>query len=171
VKRSFPVVPCLAVVILLACSYNPLSASDQSDYSGTYKTQQARNKGTDSPSSTIHVVQSNEAIEITKIEDGKRTSNRFLLDGSEGSFISSGGVTGKGKAAFKEKELVLEYVVVAPKNRVTIHTRERWRLSPDRKVLTIRFKVTFPDADPMVRGAVEAAIEPWTEKYVRADTP
>jgi hypothetical protein len=123
-------------------------ASDRRDYSGSYKRQEQKKKGLDSQDVALHVIQSEQAIEVTRTENGIRTTNRFPLDGSEGPYTSPSGKPGKGKAQLKSKELILEYVVVTRAQPdaplVRVGRRERWRLSPDGKLLSIRYEAKFP---------------------------
>lgn len=174
-NRSFlAIAQCVAVLASFACSGVFLNGSERLDYSGTYKAQQKSNKRNDVPAATLHVTQSDQAIEVTKNENGSRITNRFPLDGSEGPYTSPSGKSGKGKGQLKSKELILEYVVVtrlrADAPLVRVGMKERWRLSADRKILTIRFYAKFPDADPSVCGALEGSFER-TEKYVRTENP
>jgi hypothetical protein len=149
-------------------------AADKANYSGKYLLQGRKTVSGNKIDSAIEVVQSDESIEITRVEQGSRTTNRYPLNGSEGDYTSPGGVAGKCKAQLKDKYLVLESVVTtrpqpnAPP--VRIHTKERWQLSSDSKTLTVKSDVDFPDAPRDVSSVVGESVS-GTQKYTRAENP
>src|SRR6201999_804157 len=115
----------------------------------------------------IHVHQDQSAIEVTRIFDGKETSNRFPLDGTEGKYVSEGGIPGTCKGQLKSKNLILESVVVThPQSNaqaVLLHTKERWDLSGDLKTLKIHSEIDFPQYTQTLHGF--QVVPPWTDIY------
>ena len=98
-------------------------------------------------------------------------TNRYPLNGSEADYVSPGGVPGKCKARFKGSQLILESMVVArpqPNVPVRLHTKERWELSKDSKILTIQTDVDFPDM-PAAISSVATENSPRKQKYVRIE--
>jgi hypothetical protein len=163
-----------SVVFLVACSGTPGMAADKANYSGKYSLQERRMASRDKIDSTIDVVQSDDHIEITRVEKGSRTTNRYPLNGSEEAYTSPGGLAGKCKAQLKDKYLVLESEVTskpspnAPPMR--IHTKERWQLSSDSRILTVKSDVDFPDAPRDASSVVGEAVS-GTQKYTRVEKP
>ena len=104
-------VACLG--FLVACSGTPGMATDKANYSGKYSLQGRKTASGNKIDATIEVVQSDEHIEITRVEQGSRTTNRYPLNGSEGAYTSPGGLAGKCKAQLKDKYLVLESEVTS----------------------------------------------------------
>jgi hypothetical protein len=144
-------------------------AADKVNYSGKYSADRPTAKPGVETNSTLEVVQNEDGIEVTKVELGKRTTSHCPLDGSEGEYTSPGGASGKCKAQFKAKYLILESVVVTrpqPATAVRMHTKERWQLSPDGKSLTIKSDVDFPDFHSDISAAV-AGDTSGTRKYTR----
>ena len=145
-------------------------AVEQTNFTGHYSGQQST--GADHQAFTsIHVTQDANSIEIVRDERGKTATNHFFLDGREGDYGSPGGISGKGKAEFKGKDLLVESIAVSRPQRdgsvVRLRTKERWHLSPDGKRLTIRFNVNFPDLEQLTHGVTDQS---WTETYTRTDT-
>jgi len=116
---------------------------------------------------TITAVQTAAAIEITRVMDGRTSTNRFPLDGGEANYTSATGVAGKCRGQLKGKTLILESVIVTYPARNSpgfeTRTRERWELSANSKTLTIRNEVDYPGSS--LEGLPVAA--PWTEIYSR----
>jgi len=142
------------------------------NYSGKYSAEQPKNGARRSSDSTLEVVQNEDSVEVTKVEQGKRTTYRCPFNGSDGEYASPTGVPGRCKAQLKGKSLNLEIVVVArpqPTATVHIHTNERWQLSPDGKTLTIKEHVDFPDVSPEISDAV--APNTVTTTYTRNENP
>lgn len=158
----------------MTCCSIPGIAADKANYSGKYSRQERKTASGNKIDSTIEVVQSADHIEITRVEQGSRTSNRYPLNGSEGAYTSPGGLAGKCKAQLKDKYLVLESEVTnkpspnAPPVRV--HTRERWQLSSDSKTLTVKSDMDFPDAPREVSSLV-GQYRSGTQKYARVENP
>ena len=165
-------VTCVALVV--AWSANTGLAADKVNYSGKYSLQGRKTASGSESDSTLDVVQNEDSIDITRAADGKRMTNRYPLNGSEGDYTSPGGVSGKCKAQLKGKYLVLESVVVRrPQSSsppVRIHSRERWQLSADSNILTIKSDVDFPDYPGDISTAV-GAYGSSTQKYTRTKSP
>ncbi len=149
-------------------------AADKVNYSGKYSIQARKTASGSDTDATLEVVQNADSIEITRVERGKRTTNRYPLNGSEGDYTSPGGLAGKCKAQLKDKYLVLESVIAArPQPNAApmrMHTKERWRLSADSRTLTVKSEVEFPDVP---RGVSDIVGEygSGTQKYTRTENP
>jgi hypothetical protein len=160
--------------LVVASSANCVQVADKTNYSGKYSLQVQKPTSGIKIDSTIEVVQNEDSVEITRSEQGRRTTNRYPLNGSEGNYTSPGGVPGKCKAALKGKYLVLESVVMArpqpSASPVRMHTKERWQLSADSKILTIKSDEDFPDF-PGDISAISGAYGSGTEKYARTENP
>lgn len=61
-------------------------AADNVNYSGKYSAQRLKNTPSGSTGSVLEVVQSEDSIEITRVELGKRTTSRCPFNGSEGDY-------------------------------------------------------------------------------------
>jgi len=79
-------------------------AAENFSYSGKYSAQHVKGTPSGSPDSVLEVVQSENDIEITRVESGKRTTSRCPFNGPEGDYTSPGGVAGKCKAQLKGKK-------------------------------------------------------------------
>jgi len=164
---------CLACVLLaLAFGVNAGVAAGK-NYSGKYSLQAKKHVSDNKIESTIEVVQNQDSLEITRVDQGIRTTNRYPLNCGDGDYISSGGVRGKCKAQLKDKYLVLESVAAArPQPNalpMRVHTKERWQLSADAKTLTVKSDVDFPDA-PSGVSAVVGESASGTQKYARTES-
>jgi hypothetical protein len=162
------------IALLVVWSANAGLAADKLNYSGKYSMQARKTASGSEADSTLDVVQNADNIEITTMEQGKRTTNRYPLNGTDGDYTSSGGVAGKCKAQLKDKFLVLESVVaVRPQPNappIRIHTKERWQLSANSKILTVKSEMDFPDAPRDVSTVVGEYIS-GTRKYTRIENP
>jgi hypothetical protein len=172
-KQASTLAACVAWVCLVVASSSLGLAADKLNYSGKYSCQEHKaTSGGQKSDSTLDVVQNDDRIEITRVEQSKRTTSRCPLNGSEGDYTSPGGVSGKCKAQLKGRYLMLESVVVtrpqptAPP--VRMHTKERWQLSADSKTLIIKSDTDFPDFPADISAAVEASR---TQKYSRIENP
>ena len=148
--RSLNLVACaVCISLMVTWSANSVQATDKTNYSGRYTLQGQKSTSGIKTDSTIEVLQNQESLEITRSEQGHRTTNRYPLNGSEGDYTSSGGVPGKCRAELKGKYLVLESVVMARPQPsappVRMHAKERGQLSADSRTLTIKSAVDFPD--------------------------
>ena len=144
-------------------------AAERPSFSGSYtlKRDKVDSISNEATVWTLTVIQTEVAIEVTRVENGQWNVTRYPLDGTEGTYTSPGGAPGKCKGQFKRKNLILESVV--PRHplpngpTVVVHTKERWELSSDSKKLTIHYDATIPQI-PLNDNQV---IEPSTEIYIR----
>lgn len=107
-ERLFVLVVCLAAVAL---------AATKPDYSGNYAAQQK--KDNKAVTVALRVVQTESAVEVTRIHGDKSVTHRFPLDGTEGDYTTETGALGKCKAQLKDDTLVLESVVASRMNANT----------------------------------------------------
>jgi hypothetical protein len=158
-KKRFVLAFCLATVAW---------AATKPDFSGSYAAPQKKSHKAITVS--LRVVQTESAVEVTRIYGDKSVTNKFPLDGSEGDYMTDTGVRGKCRAQLKDNTLVLESLVASRLNANTpslrFDTIEKWQLSADGKTLTIKTEIKCPD---MPADVVAAAIpnNPQTEKYQR----
>jgi hypothetical protein len=143
-------------------------AATKPDFSGNYAAQ--KKKSDKAITASMRVVQTESAVEVTRIYGDKSITNRFLLDGSEGDYTTETGVRGKSKAQLKNDTLVLESLVASRPNAnapsLRFDTIEEWRLSADTKTLTIKTEIKCPDMPAEVMAAAFPN-NPRTEKYQR----
>ena len=171
-KRVLSFVAMMAAVVI-AWPAKAALAADGTNFSGKYKAELPKNTSGRSAESTLEVVQNEDAIEITIVESGKKTTSRCPFNGSEGDYTSPGGILGKCKAQLKGKNLIIESIIVTrpqPAANVRMHAKERWQLSKDGKTLTIKLDVDFPDFPADVSAAV-AGETSTTRKYTRTENP
>ena len=145
-------------------------AATKPDFSGNYAAQQ---KSSDKAiTASMRVVETESAVEVTRVYGDKSVTNKFPLDGSEGDYTTETGVRGKCKAQFKNDTLVLETLVASRSNAnspsLRFDTIEYWRLSADTKTLTIKTEIKCPDMPADVMAAAFPN-NPRTEKYQRLD--
>ena len=145
-------------------------AATKPDFSGNYAAQQK--KSDKAITASLHVVQTESAVEVTRFYGDRSVTNKFPLDGSEGDYTTETGVRGKCRAQLKNDTLVLESLVAsrptANAPSIRFDTIEEWRLSADTKTLTIKTEIKSPDMPAEVLAAAFPN-NPWTEKYQRAD--
>jgi hypothetical protein len=160
-KKLFVFVICLAAAG---------SAATKPDFSGNYAAHQK--KSDKPPTASLRVVQTESAVEVTRIYGDKSLMNRFPLDGSEGDYTTETGVRGKCKAHLKNDTLVLESLVASPPPAnapsLRFDTIEEWRLSADARTLTIKTEIKSPDMSAEVMAAAFPN-NPSTDKYQRLD--
>lgn len=171
-KRVLSFVAMMAAVVI-AWPAKAAFAADGTNFSGKYTAELSKNTSGRSAESTLEVVQNEDAIEITIVESGKKTTSRCPFNGSEGDYTSPGGISGKCKAQLKGKNLIIKSIIVTrsqPTANVRMHTKERWQLSKDGKTLTIKLDVDFPDFPADVSAAV-AGETSTTRKYTRTENP
>jgi hypothetical protein len=169
-KQVSNVLTCIASVgFVVAWSVNTGLAADRVNYSGKYSLQGQKMASGSKIDSTLEVIQSEDSIEVTRMEQGSKTTNRYPLNGSEGDYKSPGGSPGKCKAQLKDKYLVLESVVTA-RPQPNGPPKERWQLSSDSKTLTVKSEEDFPDAPKDVSSAVGESVS-GTERYTRVENP
>jgi hypothetical protein len=146
-------------------------AATKPDFSGNYAVQQKKSEK--AVTASLRVVQTESAVEVTRIYGDKSVTNKFPLDDSEGDYTTETGVHGKCKAQLKSDILVLESLVASRPSAnapsIRFDTTEEWRLSADGKTLTIKTEIKSPD---MSADIMTAAISdnPRKEKYQRLDT-
>ena len=158
------------VFVFVICFAAAGSAETKPDFSGNYAAHQK--KSDKPPTASLRVVQTESAVEVTRIDGDKPLMNRFPLDGSEGDYTSQTGVRGKCKAHLKNDTLVLESLVASPPHAnarsLRFDTIEEWRLSADSKTLKIKTEIKSPDMSADVMTAAFPN-NPSTENYQRLD--
>ena len=163
-KNGWAVLLCYGV-----CAF----AAAKPDFSGTYAAKQ-KNDGKSTPATVLRVVQSDSAVEVTRVNGDKTTTNLFPLNGSDADYITETGVRGKCKAEMKKDILVLESLVASParpdRPSVRFHTIEQWQLSSDRKTLTVKIEIQSPDMPATVIAAAFPN-NPHKEQYQRTNEP
>ncbi len=128
------------------------SGAEKPDFSGSYAITGVKggSKSKAPGGSAVQVTQTDTAIEVTKVIDGRSSMNRFKLDGTESPYRSEGGAQGSATARLKGKTLTIDtQVVTRPQANgpaVQIHKKEEWNLSSDFQTLTIRTDVDFPNS-------------------------
>jgi hypothetical protein len=140
-------------------------AAGNPDFSGSYTMKQSKSDAQKGPARTLQVVQTSESIEVTEVADGKQTVNVYPLNGAERPYTSQDGAAGTCTAKLKGKDLILESFVAARPQpggpSATLHTKQRWELSSDLKVLTIH-----SDVDSSLLPGMQV-IPSWSDVYVR----
>lgn len=168
-RPTLNVIEVLAVVGLSAFAVKAADVA-KPDFSGVYTLTGAKGSFKMNKASRwiMEVVQTDIDVRITKTIDGRATTNRFLLDGTEAPFTSEGNAKGACSARFKGRALMLDTQVTTSPQRngpdVQIHTKEQWTLSSDLKTLTLRSDVDFPKSG---LGGFQL-VEPWSEIYTRS---
>ncbi len=154
----------MPILMIASC----IDAAEKPDFGGTYiqKAGKDASRNAVAPSTSLSVLQTQSAIEIIRITDGKQEEkNTFPLDGTKGAYISPGGSKGACMGRIRGDTLTLDMYVTsrpfADGPEVTIHMRERWKLSSDSKTLTIRSEVDSP-----LLGGFQV-VEPETSVYTR----
>lgn len=164
--------------VVLACLVfawpgNTLLAADSISFSGKYSAERSKGASGASTDSTLEVTQSEDKIEITRVEQGKSTTSNCPFNGTAGTYATPGGISGTCKAQLKGKNLIIESVVVthpqAAAGPVRVRTKERWQLSADLKALTIKSDVDFPDFPSDISAAVAGSTSA-TAHYTRAES-
>jgi hypothetical protein len=136
------------------------------DFSGSYTLTTAKydSKSGKDVIETLTVVQTANAVEITRVLNGKSNTNRFPLDGAGGVYFTENQTKGTCKGRVKGNHLFLEASVTTRPLKdgpiVTLRTRERWELSPDLKTLKIHTEMDNPDLPIHL-------FDPWTDVYTR----
>src|SRR4051812_18553021 len=125
--------------VFFVCSASVAWAGTKPDFSGDYGAQQ---KKADKTTASLRVVQTDSAIQVTRVYGAKTITNSFPLNGSEGDYTMEMGVRGKCRAQLRDDILMLEWLVASPSNANTpsirFDTREEWRLSGETKTLIIK---------------------------------
>jgi hypothetical protein len=107
-KKLFVFAICLATIAW--------AATKKPDFSGNYAALQKKNAK--AITASLHVVQTESAVEVTRLYGDKSLTNRFPLDGSEGDYTTETGVRGKCRAKVKDDTLVLESLVASRPRRM-----------------------------------------------------
>jgi hypothetical protein len=160
--------------VMLAATAAPFafSAAANLNFSGKFVHRGDKVNSDLDPEVTLDVVQSDQAVEITKEGPGGKSSNRFLLNGSEQDCVTSNRVSARCKAQLKGKNLLVESVVDSPDQTsgglVHIRTVEQWQLSGDSKTLTIRMRVDYPGAHSGMSSSEGQSVE--EDKFIREST-
>jgi hypothetical protein len=170
-KQIFNFLVCIVCIgVVMAWSADTTLAADKADYSGKYSLRFGKPVSGNDADLVLDVVENEDSIEITRVEQGRKTTNRYPLNGSDGGCTSPSGISGRCKAQLKGKFLLVESVVaIRPQptaSPVRVHTKERWQLSSDSKTLTIKSYVDFPDFPAGISAAVNAS---GTEQYTRVE--
>jgi hypothetical protein len=168
-ERCFGIIiRCALLGFFLFCATNSGLAGDSLAYTGKYSSIDKKAAADDEV--TLEIVQTAASLEVTQTYKGKPNTNRYPFDGSEGDYVTPSGIRGKCKAQVKGKQLILEWwVAVQPSGSarpVREHTRERWQLSGDARILTIQTDVDFPDFPSGISAAI-AGDTSGKEKYAR----
>ena len=139
-----------ACVLMVLLSLTMASAAGTTDFSGSYTLTAAKHasKSLKDVFETLTVVQTANAVEVTRMVDGKSISNKFPLDGKEGIYYTENQTRGTCKGHMKGNQLFLDATVtirllgdVPP---VILYFEERWQLSPDPRTLKIHREVVAP---------------------------
>jgi hypothetical protein len=158
------------LVVFAICFATIGWADTKPNFSGNYAAQQK--KSDKAITASVRVVQTESAVEVTRIYGDKSVTNRFPLDGSDGDYTTETGARGKCRAHMKNDTLVLESLVASRPNAnapsLRFDTIEEWRLSADAKTLTIKTEIKCPDMPADVMAAAFPN-NPRTEKYQRLD--
>jgi hypothetical protein len=154
------------LIIFASCLATIAWAATKADFSGTYAAQQKKSDKT--MTASLRVVQTEAAVEVTRIYGDKSFTNTFPLDGSEGNYTTETGAPGKCSAHLKGDTLVLEALVASRPSpnapSVRFDTIEKWRLSADTNTLTVETEIKSPDMPPDI---VTSALPNQTKKYQR----
>lgn len=116
-KKIFVFAICLATIAW---------AATKPDFSGNYAAQQK--KSDKAITVSLRVVQTESAVEVTRIYGDKSLTNRFPLDGSEGDYTTETGVRGKCRAA-TERQCPCTGIVggFAPEREYTVSPLRHYR--------------------------------------------
>jgi hypothetical protein len=164
----FAVLACL----VFAWPASTLLAADSLSFSGKYSAERSKGASGASTDSTLQVTQSEDKIEITRVEQGKRTTSQCPFNSTAGTHTTPGGISGTCKAQLKGKNLIIESVVVTHPQAagpIRVRTKERWQLSADLKALTIKSDSDFPDF-PSDISAAAAGSTSETAHYTRIES-
>jgi hypothetical protein len=172
-RRSIPQILFVASVALAAIAVpHAIFAAPNLNFTGKYVHRGDKSNSDLDPEVTLNVVQSDQAVEITKEGPGGILFNRFLLNGSEQDCVTSNRVSARCKAQLKGRNLIVESLVDSSDQTsgglVHIHTVEQWQLSGDLKTLTIRLRVDYPGARSGMSSSEGQSVE--EDKYTREPT-
>jgi len=161
----------LASTLVLAAVCIPLLALTAApvDFTGDYMSKPSKSK-TDVPVS-IHIVQTDTALEIVETACGKSSAGKYPLDGTDGVYTTETGFIGKGHARWKGTDLLIETLVASrlPTGlSMRFRTKERWQLVSGGKILKVHTEQDSPDISSDISGAVFQAS---TTLYDRVGRP
>lgn len=139
----------LPIALFLLLSGAPVKP----DFSGSWALTASKSMWS-AKDTTLQVTQTDAAVEVTTVVNGSEKTQKFLF-----------AAKGPAIARIKKDVLILETLVDKPAQpnapAVQVHTRQTWKLSSDRKTLTINTEVDAP-----ALGGYQLA-EPTVESYVR----
>lgn len=171
--------------VLLLCASSILFAQNGPDFSGVYLRNRAKSYlrvGAGAQSQRIRllqeleqalddgsplilqVTQTADSIELTRIQNGAEASSRYHLNGPKSKQARSAGSKNLGRAKFKGDTLLIESNVPGPFQMfpgltVSVRVEERWKLSPDSRLLTIRRTPSLNGTETYTRQAsLDAAL-------------
>jgi hypothetical protein len=136
----------LEAAFFAICAASLASAADP-DFSGTWKLDHARSeirRSLDRPWSLMKVDHKDTEIHCVPVEAGARTPNsgplamRFATNGKETTH-PVGEASGKSVAKWEGSALMINTIVSSPRQSYT--QMDRWKLSRDGKVLTVRRQI------------------------------
>lgn len=160
----------LYCAVVATCAF----AGTVANYSGSYSSESKKGKEGTTDRVVLRVTQTDSAIEVTRTDQSKTVTNRFLLDGTYADYIDATGEPVRTRVEFKDNYLVLESAVVSLRNggrsTLRVYTIEKWQLSPDGRTLTIHTEISFPG---MSLEVTDLAVpnRSWTETFQRTDSP
>lgn len=120
-------------------------AASSPDFSGSYLPEHNSKKKSADP--TLKVIQTENAVEITRIKGNKHLTYHFSLDGVPVDVVGFDGEKGKSRAYIKEGNLMIESLwpaATAGGGKFVFRTTEKWELSTDGTLLTIRTDLDCP---------------------------
>jgi hypothetical protein len=162
-------VPVALVVLAAAAIPHAGFAAGNLNFSGKFVHRGDKSRSDLDPEVTLEVVQTEQAIQITRADQGGKTSNRFLLNGAQEDCVSATGVPAKCKAQIKGKSLILETIIESKdqSSGALVHIRnvEQWQLSGDSKTLTVKLRVDFPGGNSNISSSEGQSVE--DDKYIR----
>lgn len=168
ITRSSRVILYCAVVA--TCAF----AGTVANYSGSYSSESKKGKEGTTDRVVLRVTQTDSAIEVTRTDQSKTVTNRFLLNGTYADYIDANGEPVGTKVEFRDNYLVLESAVVRLRNggrsTLRIYTIEKWQLSAGGKTLTINREFYFLDM-PLQVTDLAVPNRSWTETFQRTDSP
>ena len=151
-------------LLILTAAIAPISFAATPDYSGTYASVPSK-KSKNPVSISLRVVQTDKWVEIVRTAGDKVITGRCGFAGSQGPYINGEGNHGSCTAELKRGTLLV--VSISPEvihqrgvTQIRIRRRQEWKLSADRKSLTISFVEDSPDAQqtPMTSGLDSASV-------------
>ena len=171
-RRIRQIIFVASVALAAIAMPHAIIAATNLNFTGKYLHRGDKSNSDLDPQVTLEVVQNDQTVEITRDGPAGKTSNRYLLDGSEQDCVTVNRGSAKCKAQLKGKYLVIESIVDSPDqasgNIIHVRTVEQWQLSGDSKTLTIRLRVDFPGEQSGMTSNQGNSIE--EDKFVREPT-